>query len=214
MSMISPPSLIPLSAARRGLLGLAPFEPAMAGRVASWVTSPLEHLWVAPSTPPPLTAEKIIRWQRPEGQPHVLLYTPLATPVGYAEINPLSRDRDHFWLGHIVVDPVQRGRGVGLALVREVIGHAFRALAASRVSLVVFPDNAAAIACYRRAGMEQQAREHHQFAGRGPRYELLRFEIARGRWSRLAAAPPGSPLASPAPREGRTAPSGGRPEGA
>ncbi len=201
MTTLSSPPLVPLAAARRGLLRLDAFEPAMAGRIASWVGCGIEHLWVAPSTPPPLTAEKIIRWQRPDGRPFVLLYAPMSLPVGYAEVNPLSRDRDHFWLGHIVVDPVQRGRGIGLTLVKAVIARAFRSLGAVRVSLVVFPDNAAAIACYRRAGMVELAREHHRFGGRGPRHELLRFEIDRARWSRLAAPARGETSLAPADSE-------------
>lgn len=171
--------LIPLAAARRGQLVLAPFSAHLADTVASWAASPDELHWVAPSTQPPLTAEKVREWKRDEGHAYILCYEPNRAPVAYAELNPMRRDPTHFWLGHVLVCPQQRGRGIGLALVRKLIAVAFDELNSHRVSLVVFPENRAAIRCYAQAGMHCRGREQHQFNGRGPRFDLLRFEIGR-----------------------------------
>lgn len=180
--------LVPVRAHHQGELALQPFAPEHAAVVAGWCQSDLELHWLAPSTPPPLTAAKVAAWKQPHGQPYMLVYGPEDAPVAYGELNPMQKDMQHFWLGHLIVCPAQRRRGIGKALVEQLIKHAFLRWRANRVSLVVFPDNESAIACYRRCGMAFRGREHHQFNHRGPRYCLNRFEITAGDYA-LAHTP-------------------------
>lgn len=57
-------------------------------------------------------------------------------------------------IGRVIIDPAERGRGYGAALVGLAIESA-RSLGATRVALNVIADNAPAIATYERAGFQQ-----------------------------------------------------------
>src|SRR5262245_1036734 len=105
----------------RGALELRPFDKLFAPTVASWLPDPREHFWVAPSTPAPLTAAKVVGWIRPEDRPLLLFAAGHLLPYGYAELNPMKADPAALWIGHLVVDPVRRRRGVGAAFVRLLV---------------------------------------------------------------------------------------------
>ncbi len=164
---------------------LVPFEAAWAELVASWAQDAREAYWLAPRNPPPLTAAEVLRWHTPGHTPYALLEEGRATPVGYGELNRLSSGRRRYWLGHLVIDPAERGRGLGAALTRKLLEEAFVRRRAQEVSLVVFPDNVAAIACYRAAGMREDGYETHEFAAYRRVETLLRMVVRagpRGQW--------------------------------
>ena len=158
---------------------LTPFQPWHAPTIARWVPTQQQLRWLAPSTPAPLTAEKIMGWKKSGGTAFVLVKGGAGPPWGYGEINPMRRGGDHVWLGHVIVRPDKRGRGLGSFLLRVLLAEAFERRNATRVALIVLPDNLAALRCYRRAGFNLSGEEHHQFGGAGPRHRLLRLEIAR-----------------------------------
>ena len=66
-------------------------------------------------------------------------------------------------LGMVIADRAQRGQGIG----REALGlmqqFAFRTLGLERLELEVHMDNAAALACYRRAGFTLEGVKRHAF---------------------------------------------------
>lgn len=157
---------------------LAPFEPRQAALIASWVSSPQDALWVAPHTPPPITASSVLHWQDQGRSGHVLLDAHGA-PVGYGELNVQDASLGHYWLGHILTDPSLRGRGIGRALTRRLLQRGFGLLGARRITLVVFPENAAAIACYRAAGLRDDGWETHDFPPYARRDTLLRMAVNR-----------------------------------
>ena len=105
-----------------------------------------------PGTLPPLTGEKITAWKKAGGASLVGFEKHSEFPVAYGEINPMRSETDHFWIGHVVVDSQLRGRGVGRRFVRRLLEEAFHKQHARCVSLVVFPENQAAVHCYRRCG--------------------------------------------------------------
>ena len=172
---------------------LVPFCERHAADICRWANTDQEVRWLAPSTSPPLTPEKVLAWLRPGGYAYV--YRPITPavanvnhpdesstePLAYGELNPMPNETLHWWLGHCVVRPGLRGRGIGLQFVRELLGKAFGLHAARRVSLIVFPDNEPAIRCYRRAGFVQIGQEFHSF--REPREKLLRLEIHSAKWA-------------------------------
>lgn len=149
-------------------LRLCRFAPHYADTVAAWVGDDRELFWVAPGTEPPLTAEKVLAWTRRRGNPCLVCVGDEETPVGYAELNPMRKQRDHLWIGHVVLAPVWRGQGLGVSFVLLLVDHAFDDLGADRVSLVVFPDNRRAIRCYLKAGLTFHEEQQHKF-GRPPR---------------------------------------------
>ena len=111
----------------------------------------------------PLTPEKVLAWRRPHGHVFELAREDDDTPIGYAELNPMQRERRHLWLGHVIVCSAERGRGIGTVFVRMLLEYAFDQLAAHRVSLIVYPDNKPAVDCYRRVGFKPTREEYHAF---------------------------------------------------
>jgi ribosomal protein S18 acetylase RimI-like enzyme len=159
-------------------LHLAPFKPGYAAVVVGWVRTEDELRRLAPSTPPPLTAEKVSRWRKVGGEALVAFENRDSCPVAYGELNSMRYESGHLWLGHVIVDPARRGRGIGRRFVASLLNEAFFERAARKVSLIVFPDNAAAVRCYESIGFCRAGEEHHRFAAGGPLQRLLRLEIA------------------------------------
>lgn len=156
---------------------LQTFHPGYAGLVVSWVVDPREAYWLAPRSRPPLTVSSVLEWLGPGRQSFLLLEAGQGQPVGYGEINALDVRARRYWLGHLIIDPERRGRGLGAALTRLLLERAFRDLRAREVSLVVFPENAAAIGSYRAAGMYDDGEEIHDFPSYGLRARMLRMAI-------------------------------------
>jgi RimJ/RimL family protein N-acetyltransferase len=160
-------------------LQLRPFDPLFAATVASWVPDE-ELLWLAPSTPPPLTPAKVVAWTNPPDRALLLFRGREPLPSGYAELNPLRGSSQAVWLGHVVIAPPLRGRGLGSAFTAELVAEAFANPRTERIVLIVFPDNEPAIRCYRAAGFHQTATEQHRFGSRRAAHSMLRFELTRG----------------------------------
>lgn len=97
----------------------------------------------------------------------------------YGEVNPLGKDRGVWWLGHVIVGPDYRRLGLGQRLVRALVDVALHQLAAERVALIVFPDNAHAIRCYRSVGFREVCKEPHNFRPDGGARMMLRMELDR-----------------------------------
>ena len=157
------------------LLRLTTFDPDYAAMVASWARGPLETYWLAPRTPPPLTGPKVSAWAGVGHCPLMLVNPHNPVPLAYGELNILRGKRNEFWLGHLIVDPWHRGRGLGRQLTQMLLLRAFQWQKARQVSLVVFPDNLAAIAGYRSAGMREDGYEVHNFEVYAKSERLLRF---------------------------------------
>lgn len=175
--------------ARRGPYCLSPFDKLQASRVASWARDDQELFWLAPKTPPPLTAAKVVGWATADGRPLLFYRDEIAEPLGYLELNPMPADWGHYWLGHCVIRPDQRGTGVGRHMIGLTLEYAFRTRRAYRVSLVVFPENAPAIRCYRHAGFIDAGEQWKYFSTTGQQHRMIQMTIDRARY-----------LAKPSPR--------------
>ncbi|MFH1746024.1 MAG: GNAT family N-acetyltransferase [Planctomycetota bacterium] len=159
------------------LLRLAPFNPDQAEFIVSWVRDAHEALWLAPNTKPPLTVERVRQWRAHGHEQLALVHPEESQPLAYGELNVLRATQQHYWLGHLIVNPELRGRGVGRALTLQLLSRAFNMRGALQVSLVVFPDNLAAIACYRAAGMREDGYESHEVPACGGYQKLLRMVV-------------------------------------
>ena len=157
---------------------LTPCNPSYAAIVVGWVRTEDELRRLAPSTPFPLTAEKVSMWRKVGGEAFVALEDRDSCPMAYGELNPMRYESGHVWLGHVIVDPTRRRMGIGRRFVGSLLTKAFFERAARKVSLIVFPDNTAAIRCYESIGFCRAGEEHHRFAAEGPLQRLLRLEIA------------------------------------
>lgn len=163
----------------RPALRLLPFHDRYAATIERWVTTEQQLRWLAPGTTMPLTAKKVIGWQKPGGRAFVLVPQHDDAPLGYAELNPMQREPEHLWLGHAVIRPDARRQGIGKAFVQVLVRHAFERLGANRISLIVFPENTAAVECYRRAGFAPVREEYHAFGDDHTKHRFLRLEIRR-----------------------------------
>lgn len=167
-----------IRAERRPEVDFRPFCSSDADTIAGWVFDELELHWLAPSMEPPLTPFKVKEWQQSGGEAFVFVSQNVGVPIAYGELNPFVGQNGDFWIGHCVVAPDFRGRRIGRAFVHALLAEAFDHRWASRVSLIVFPDNAAALACYRHAGFRDVGREAHMFVD-GISEQLLRLEVTR-----------------------------------
>lgn len=158
---------------------LTPFEPAFAEQVLSWVRDACESYWLAPRSPPPLSVAEVLRWSKPDHNPYLLWAGDRQAAVGYGELNRFAGPRRHYWLGHLIVDAALRGQRYGVQLTRLLLEEAFVQRGARRVTLVVFPENTAALACYRAAGMVDDGCEWHSFPAYGRRACLVRLAAER-----------------------------------
>lgn len=183
MSIASRTSCSPGAPARNGDgdgMAVTPFLAEHARVVAGWVRGPDELRLVAPSTVSPLTAEKVLAWQRPYVESRIMTLGGDPTPRAYGELNRMRLDPTHCWLGHIVLDPQIRGRGWGRRFVGALVRRAAGIRRAHRVSLIVCPDNAAAIRCYERAGFDRVCEEYHRFGESTQRIRMFRYELYCG----------------------------------
>ena len=161
---------------------LTPFATHFATTIASWVSDDISLLWLAPRTPPPLTPRKVLDWHGPNKTVLLAYIEGEDAPCAYAEINQMKSKPYELWLGHIIVDPQRRSRGIGSLFVDQLLDEGFESFGAQMVSLVVFPENVAAIRCYQRCGFSVTREECHRFRRRGPKCRMLRLDITREHW--------------------------------
>lgn len=87
--------------------------------------------------------------------------------VGFFTLRYPTESTEELRLGFIIVAPNARGCGCGRKMVRLGLQFAFELCAAERVTIGVFENNPAAIACYRAAGF------HDPMPRRGETYRLM-----------------------------------------
>ena len=165
--------------ARNGPYYLCSFDPLMAPILATWVKDAKELFWLAPSTSPPLTAAKVLNWQNTDVSAMVLRRDQTTEVIGYLELNLMPSQTRHLWMGHCIIRPERRGCGLGRLMVGLAIEDAFVRRQAESVSLVVFPDNLAAVECYRSVGFVTVGEQFKEFQGTSQTHRMLRMSIAR-----------------------------------
>jgi len=146
------------------------------------MADPQDLFRVAPKTLPPVTAEKVEAWSRERGGAGLLFLDDEPQPVGYGELHRMPNSKTHMWLGHLVIAPDWRGRGMGFRLTRLLLAEAFSRRQARRVSLVVFPDNLVAIDCYHRAGFVHIGEQQKFFESTRRHHRMLAMSIDRVRY--------------------------------
>lgn len=157
-------------------LALGAFDRRYAPLVARWVQGEDALFRLAPGTPAPLTAAKVVGWTSTGDCPWLLWAAGEQEPCGYAELNTIKSNPGALWLGHLLLRSDVRGRGWGHRFVRGLVAQAFEQMAASAIALVVFPDNEPAIRCYEQVGFTVRRKEVHRFRSR-QRHRMLRMEL-------------------------------------
>lgn len=132
---------------------LVPFTADQAQVVAGWVRNADEADRWCSRAEHPFPADVVRGWSTQDDVAAYLLVDG-ERPVGYGEVWS-DDEEDEAELARILVAPGERGRGVGRALTRALAARA----GFDDVFLRVRPDNAAALATYRKAGFADVAAE-------------------------------------------------------
>lgn len=164
------------------------FATPYAEAIASWVRNDRELTWLAPGTPAPLTAEKVLAWSKDFTRRLLFWSNTVESSLGYAELNPMPSRGSQMWIGHFVIAPEFRGCSLGYKFASALLSAAFLNHMATSVVLVVFPDNDVAIRCYERVGMIVTGQETKFFDTTQREHVFLRMEITAGRYHNLVAA--------------------------
>jgi ribosomal protein S18 acetylase RimI-like enzyme len=131
-------------------LQLRSFPAELAGVVAGWATTEEEVLLWCGSRTAPLTPEQISAWASEDGVQPFGLYRDNGL-VAYGELW-VDDEEAEVELARLIVDPSQRGQGLGQYLVTELalLGRSRH----PQVFLRVHSGNVAALRCYAAAGFE------------------------------------------------------------
>jgi L-phenylalanine/L-methionine N-acetyltransferase len=103
--------------------------------------------------------------------------------VGNATLEVCTPRRAHCGLLGIGVHDAYQGRGVGSALMAAIVDYADHSLGLRRIELEVYPDNAAAVALYRKFGFVEEGRSRGSSIRDGVLADTLHM-------ARYADAPP------------------------
>lgn len=116
--------------------------------LAGWVPDAAAALrWAGPLVRWPYNAEMLATLLVvPASHSRVLAIADDDTPLGFGQYWP--RDDDAVHLGRLITAPGMRRQGHGRTLVQRLMAEARQATGASRVTLRVYRDNAAAMALY------------------------------------------------------------------
>ncbi|ADB34781.1 GCN5-related N-acetyltransferase [Kribbella flavida DSM 17836] len=120
--------------------------------VAGWATSAQEVALLSGRNEFPFPVELRQNWRNEADDVEAYLYYVNGAAVGYAELW-LDDEEDEVEVARVIVRPEARGRGIGTAFVRALLGPALDAGYAD-VFLRVRPDNVPALRTYRRVGFE------------------------------------------------------------
>jgi ribosomal protein S18 acetylase RimI-like enzyme len=118
--------------------------------VAGWAGSAQEVGLLCGRVEYPFPADLIGSWRKADPDIQSYLYFDGDRPVGYGELW-LDADEDEVELARIIVDPSERGKGIGAELVRALLKPAIAA-GHPDIFLRVRPDNAVAIKTYLAVG--------------------------------------------------------------
>lgn len=133
---------------------LRPFAPADDAALISWLRTPEElTLFTGPRLTWPLTTDQLDELR---ATAEFVPFTAVAddgSVVGHIEL--VLTGADSARMARVLVDPAQRGRGLGEKLVRAVIAEA-QERGIRSLTLFVFPDNTPAVTLYEKLGFEHR----------------------------------------------------------
>ena len=143
---------------------LRPFGRADFDRlIASAVSAEFVYQWAGALFTYPLDRPQLERYLLSSigNPPTTRLFTALdetETPVGHIELTRIDRHNRAASVARVLVFAGQRGRGIGRAMLTQVLRVGFEELGLHRIELLVFDFNQAAIRAYEQAGMSIEGR--------------------------------------------------------
>ncbi|MCU7842736.1 MAG: GNAT family N-acetyltransferase [Candidatus Thiodiazotropha sp. (ex Monitilora ramsayi)] len=137
------------------------------------VTSKSELYRIYPGGSYPLTIEQLSEIAKVRSDLSVV--TQENRIIGFANLYNFEANHSAF-IGNVIVDRKQRGRGIGKRLVRHMLGLAFDKHRLSTVKISVFGDNSSALLLYTSLGFRPYAVEE-RINPEGRRTALIHMRI-------------------------------------
>jgi ribosomal protein S18 acetylase RimI-like enzyme len=150
-------------------LHLRSFEVELADVVSGWAQTNQEVLMWCGARTAPVTAEQVSAWAREDGVQPFGLYRGERL-MAYGELW-VDDDEAEVELARLIVDPGERGQGLGQHLAAELARMA--RTRHPRVLLRVHPGNIAALRCYAAAGFEPVGRDQAAIWNTGQPFEYI-----------------------------------------
>lgn len=109
-------------------------------------------------------------------------------PIGTIGLFDLDLNNGSAGLGISIGEPADRGRGLGSAMLRALLGWAFAHLRLERVWLEVYDFNPGARRVYQRVGFVDEGVSRHAIFREGAYRDVHRLAILRDEWLAVEAA--------------------------
>jgi RimJ/RimL family protein N-acetyltransferase len=145
------------------MIGLRPFSRSDFQRLIRWLDSPeLMIQWAGlVQFRFPLDEQQLARYLQTTRSPHptARIFTAAderGEAVGHIELGAINQDNGTASVCRVFVDPAQRGKGVGLSMMRAILAVGFGELHLRRIELKVYAFNTNAIRCYEHAGFRRE----------------------------------------------------------
>ncbi len=164
---------------------LRPFERGDFDRLISWIATP-EALsdWAGGFFAGPLDHARLARYLEsaddPEARRRIFTATADDRAVGHIELSHIWPQLSGRLSRALIGDPAERGKGLGAAMVRSLATLAFDDYAFDRIDLGVSDRNAAAIACYEKAGFRHVGTWPEAMATPAGTIDVYWMTLARG----------------------------------
>lgn len=142
------------------MLSIRPYKKCDAKTVVRWLTDERSfRMWCKNQYATfPITADDMNHYYEEKQQRDnffVMVAEEDGELVGHFVMRYLDEARRVLRLGFIIVDGTKRGKGYGSRMMRGALRYAFNILKVERVTVCVFDNNPAAIACYRKCGYKE-----------------------------------------------------------
>lgn len=166
------------------LVSLRAREPEDAPYLHLWQSDPEVMRWwdrVYPPLPPDLLAQRIAEAPPPSFEHPSFLVADRATgePIGWCGLHHPSATHRHAELAVMIGSASHRGRGYGTDTTRTLCRFAFDRMNLHRVTLTVFPGNAAARHVYAKLGFVEEGVRRRAFWKDGAWHDLVHMALLR-----------------------------------
>lgn len=170
------------------MIELQPFTDEDIDRLVGWFPSPEAlFVWTATTFEHPLTREQMKRFvdeSRARGDRQFFKAVgPDGEVFGHVELGAIDHRNKSLRIGRVVIDPAQRGKGLGAGMMRAAVERSFRELGMHRVELWVLDDNRSAIASYERVGFRREGLLRDFFRSSGGYRSVIVMSILEREWS-------------------------------
>ncbi|SHJ30287.1 Protein N-acetyltransferase, RimJ/RimL family [Hymenobacter daecheongensis DSM 21074] len=148
-----------------------------AGAMFSFPLTPGSLAWYVEDTNDLLTSDAFI---------YKAVDTRTGDVVGHISLGGLSRKNSSARISRVLVgDTHTRGRGIGQAMVTQVLKIGFEQLNLHRIELGVYSFNQAAIRCYQKSGLTIEGTSRDVLRHQGEYWSLVEMSMLAAEWRAL-----------------------------